>query len=68
LDELKVSQTWKPEEKEQKLQEQIDELKTAVEGLKPVKSSYIHIPTDQERKALKDIMDAGKESKIMFPI
>ena len=68
LDELKESQTWKPEEKEQKLQEQIDELKLAVEDLKPVKSRYIHIPTDQERKALQDIIDSEKKAGFMFPV
>ena len=48
------------------LQAQIDDLKAAVEDLKPVKSSYIHIPTDQERKALQDIMDAGKKKETVF--
>lgn len=50
------------------LQSQIDELKEQFKEMKPVKSLYIHIPTDQERKALQDIMDAGKKKEVVLPV
>ena len=50
------------------LQSQIDDLKKQVKELKPVKSQYIHIPTDQERKVIQDIMDAGKKKETFVPV
>ncbi len=47
-------------------QTQIDDLKEQLAELKPVKSQYIHIPTDQERKALSDIMNVGKKKETAF--
>lgn len=67
LNEIRRGSVYPPEEeKGEDLQSQIDDLKAAVEDLKPVKSSLIHIPTDQERKALQDITDAGKDKETSF--
>ncbi len=66
LDDIRKRPTFKLDEESQDLQSQIDDLKEQVKELKPVKSQYIHIPTDQERKVLKDIMDAGKKKETVF--
>ncbi len=66
LNEIRLRKAYHPESDKGDLQAQIDDLKETLEAMKPVKSSYIHIPTDQERKALQDIMDAGKKKETVF--
>ena len=52
------------EEEKADLQSQIDDLKEKVGAMKPVKSKYIHIPTDEERKVMQDILEANKREGI----
>lgn len=66
LDEIRRGYKYHPESDKGDLQVQIDDLKEQLEAMKPVKSSFIHIPTYQERKVLQDIMDAGKEKEAVF--
>ncbi len=49
-------------------QTQIDDLKEQLAELNPVKSQYIHIPTDQERKVLSDIMGASEKRGVLFSV
>ena len=64
LNEIRIGKAYHPGLDKGDLQTQIDDLKEQLEAMKPVKSSFIHIPTDQERKVLKDIMDAGKKKRM----
>ena len=66
LNEIRLREAYHPESDKVDLQTQINDLKEQLEAIKPVKSSFIHIPTDQERKALQDIMDAGKKKETVF--